>query len=137
MHGILGLISQDRLWLSGYVVENKELVDLVKDLNAARKAAIAACPVYLFTPMTFPQATPTTLAVYKHPLLALFTNVGSNGTASWNVRGTEWAPGTELLEVFSCRRVFVDSTGGLVASSVGGQPQLYIPSSAPFENCSN
>jgi alpha-amylase len=125
------------LWLSGYVVEKKELVDHVKALNAARKAAIADYPVYLFTPMTFPEVTATTLAVYKHPMLALFTNAGSNGTATWNVRGTEWAPGTELLEVFSCRRVFVDSTSGLVASSVGGQPQLYIPASAPFENCSN
>ena len=133
----MGLTSQSRLWLSGYVVENKELVDHVKALNAARKAAIATFPVYLFTPMSFPEVTPTTLVVYKHPLLALFTNVGSNGTASWNVRGTNWAPGTELLEVFSCKRVFVDRTGGLVASSIGGQPQLYIPSSAPLEHCSN
>ena len=86
--------------------------------------------------MTFPEVTATTLAVYKHPSLALFTNVGSNGTASWNVRGTDWVPGTELLEVFSCRRVFVDSTGGLKASSNNGQPQLYIPASAPFERCS-
>ena len=85
--------------------------------------------------MMFPEVTTTTLAVSKHPLLALFTNVGSNGTASWHVQGTDYAPGTELLEVFSCSRVSVDSTGGLSASSVGGQPQLYIPASAPFEHC--
>lgn len=125
------------MWLSGYVVEKKELVDHVKILNAARKAVIAACPLYLFTPMMFPEVTATTLAVYKHPSLALFTNVGSNGTASWDVRGTQWAPGTELLEVFSCKRVFVDSTSGLTASSIGGQPQLYIPAEAPFTLCSD
>lgn len=85
--------------------------------------------------MTFPEATATTLAVYKHPLLALFTNVGSNGTASWNVQGTKYAPGTELLEVFSCNRVTVDSTGGVAASSVDGLPHLYIPASAPFKRC--
>jgi len=123
-----------RLWLSGYV-EEKELVRHVKTLNAARKAAIAACPEYLVTPMTFPEVTATTLVVYKHPLLALFTNAGSNGTASWNVQGTDYAPGTELVEAFSCSRVSVDSTGGLAASSIGGQPQLYIPASAPFEHC--
>lgn len=131
------LTPQDRLWLSGYVEEGKVLVDHVKALNAARKAAIAICPGYLLTPMRFPEVTATTLAVYKHPLLGLFTNVGSNGTASWNVRGTDWVPGTELLEVFSCSRITVDSTGGVVAKSIGGQPQLYIPASAPVKHCSD
>ena len=106
-------------------------------LNTARKAAIAACPKYLSTPMTFPEVTATTLAVYKHPLLALFTNVGSNGSASWHVQGTDYAPGTELREVFSCSYVSVDSTGGISASSVSGEPQLYIPAVASLEHCRN
>lgn len=124
------------MWLSGYV-EEKELVDHVKALNAARKAAIATCPGYLDTPMTFPEVTATTLAVHKHPLLALFTNVGSNGTASWKVQHTDYTPGTELLEVFSCTRLSVDSTGGVAVSSTDGQPRLYIPACAPFEYCQN
>ena len=128
------MTSHGRLWLSGYV-EEKALVDHVKTLNAARKAAIATYPEYLATPMKFPEVTATTLAVYKHPLLALFTNVGSNGTASWNVQDTNYAPGVELLEVFSCTRVSVSSTGGVEASSTGGQPQLYIPASTSFKYC--
>ena len=124
----------DRLWLSGYV-EEKELVDHVKTLNAARKAAIAACPEYLATPMTFPEVTSTTLAVYKHPMLALFTNVGSNGTASWHVQDTDYPPGMELLEVFSCSKVSVDRAGGVSVSSTNGEPRLYIPVSAPFKHC--
>lgn len=128
------MTSLDRLWLSGYV-EDKELVRHVKILNAARKAAITIRPEYLTTHMTFPEVTSTTLAVYKHPLLALFTNVGSNGTASWNVQSTDFAPGTELLEVFSCSRVSVDGTGGLTTPSAGGQPQLYLPASVSFEHC--
>ena len=128
------LTSHNSLWLSGYV-EEKELVNHVKALNGARKAAIATCPGYLVTPMTFPEVTVTTLAVYKHPLLALFTNVGSNGNASWSIQGTDYPPGTELLEVFSCSKVTVDSTGGVVASSAGGQPHLYIPASAPYRHC--
>ena len=128
------LTSHDSLWLSGYV-EEKELVNHVKALNGARKAAIAACPEYLVTPMTFPEVTATTLAVYKHPLLALFTNAGSNGNASWNVQDTDYPPGMELLEVFSCSRITVNSTGGVVASSTDGQPQLYIPASAPYTRC--
>ena len=112
-------------------------MDLVKALNAARKAAIFTCPGYLQTPMKFLEVTATTMAVYKHPLLALFTNVGSNGTASWNVQGTNWTPGTELLEVFSCNRVTVDTNRGLMATSVGGQPQLYIAASAPVGHCSS
>ena len=124
----------DSLWLSSYV-EEKELVNHVKALNGARKAAIATCSEYLATPMTFPEITATTLAVYKHPLLALFTNVGLNGSASWNVQGTDYPPGTELLEAFSCNKVTVDSNGGVLASSAGGQPHLYIPASAPYKNC--
>ena len=134
---IRSLIFLIRLWLSGYVVENKPLVDLVRALNNARKAAIATCPGYLVTPTKFLEATATTLTVYKHPLLALFTNVGSSGSASWEVQGTDWEPGTELLEVFSCQKVLVDSTGGFAATSVGGQPQLYIPASGPFQGCPN
>jgi len=126
--------SHGSLWLSGYV-EEKELVNHVKALNGARTAAIATCSEYLVTPMTFPEITVTTLAVYKHPMLALFTNVGSNGSASWNVQGTDYPPGMELLEVFSCSRVTVDCTGGVVASSTGGQPHLYIPADAPYKNC--
>jgi len=128
------LISHDSLWLSGYV-EEKELVYHVKALNAARNAAIATCPKYLVTPMTFPEVTASTLAVYKHPLLSLFTNVGSNGNATWNVQDTDYPPGMELLEVFSCSRVTVDSTGGVTASSAGGQPHLYIPASASYKHC--
>lgn len=87
--------------------------------------------------MTFPEVTATTMAVYKHPLLALLTNVGSNGTASWNVHGTNLIPGMELLEAFSCSRVAVSDTGGLMATSVSGQPQLYIPASASVSCCSS
>ena len=113
---------------------NSSTTSRLSMLHAKPPLLLTRAPFY---PMTFPEVTATTMAVYKHPLLALFTNVGSNGTASWNVHGTNWTPGTGLLEVFSCSRVTVGGTGGLMATSVGGQPQLYIPPSAPVSCCSS
>jgi alpha-amylase len=42
--------NREALWLSGYV-ENKDLVNHVKALNLARKAAISANSKFLSTPV--------------------------------------------------------------------------------------
>ncbi|TFY68038.1 hypothetical protein EVJ58_g1250 [Rhodofomes roseus] len=46
--------NREALWLSGYVTQEKPLLQLVTSLNAARKAAIAANSNYLSTALTFP-----------------------------------------------------------------------------------
>jgi alpha-amylase len=80
--------------------------------------------------MTFPLASETTLAVSKPPMLALFTNVGSGGTASWKVDKPGYGGNTQLIDVLSCTVVTTNSDGSLSANTTGGLPRLYLPASA-------
>ena len=80
--------------------------------------------------MSFPLASETTLAVSKPPMLALFTNVGANGTASWNVAKSGYSGNTQLIDVLSCNIVNTNSDGGLISNAANGLPQVYLPASA-------
>lgn len=80
--------------------------------------------------MTFPNVSETTMAVYKAPLLALFTNVGSSGSATWSISKTGYSPNTELTEVLTCSKLTTDANGGISATASSGLPQIYIPSTA-------
>jgi len=80
--------------------------------------------------MSFPLASETTLAVLKPPMLALFTNAGASGTASWNVAKSGYSGNTRLIDVLSCTVVTTSSDGGLTANTTNGLPQVYLPLSA-------
>jgi len=121
--------NREALWLSGYA-QDKDLVQHIKTLNGARKAAIAANNQFLSTAMSFPLASETTLAVSKPPMLALFTNVGAGGTASWNIAKLGYGGNTKLIDVLSCTVVSTNSEGGLTANTTNGLPQVYVPLSA-------
>jgi alpha-amylase len=111
-------------------------VKQVKALNAARKAAISANKDFLTTKMTFPVADEKTLAVSKGSLLALFTNVGSSGSASWKVpgSGSGFAANTDLVDVVSCTKITTDGEGAVSASSKNGAPVVLVPASALPKN---
>jgi len=121
--------NREALWLSGYE-EDKDLVKHVKAVNFARKAAATSNSAFLTTAMTFPNVSETTMAVYKAPLLALFTNVGSSGSATWSISKTGYSPNTELTEVLTCSKLTTDANGGISATASSGLPQIYIPSTA-------
>lgn len=125
--------NREALWLSGYV-ENKDLVNHVQALNMARKAAIAANGSFLTTTMTFPSASESTMVISKLPLLALFTNVGSNGSASWTVSTTGYQPNTRLTDILTCKNITTDGNGGVSTTASNGMPQVYIPSSMVTSN---
>ena len=80
--------------------------------------------------MSFPLASETTLAVSKPPMLALFTNVGAGGSASWNVPKSGYSGSTQLIDVLSCSIVTTNSDGSLTANTTTGLPQVYLPLSA-------
>ena len=80
--------------------------------------------------MSFPLASETILAVSKPPMLALFTNVGTGGTTSWNVARSGYSGNVQLIDVLSCTVVTTNSDGGLTANTSNGLPQVYLPLSA-------
>lgn len=87
--------------------------------------------------MSFPLASETTLAVSKPPMLALFTNVGTGGSASWKVPKSGYGGNTQLIDVLSCTVVTTDSNGGLTTNTTSGLPQIYLPVSASNKVCAN
>lgn len=121
--------NREALWFSGYA-QDKDLVQFIKTLNGARKAAIAANGKFLSTAMSFPLASEGTLAVSKPPLLALFTNAGASGTVSWKVPKSGYDGNTRLIDVLSCTVVTTNSDGSLSANTTNGLPQVYLPISA-------
>ena len=80
--------------------------------------------------MSFPLASGSVLAVSKPPMLALFTNVGAGGSASWNVAKSGYSGNTKLIDVLSCTVVTTNGDGGLTANTTNGLPQIYLPVSA-------
>ncbi|KAH9837566.1 glycoside hydrolase superfamily [Rhodofomes roseus] len=121
--------NREALWLSGYE-EDKPLVQHVRILNAARKAAIAASSSYLSTAVTFPSVGGNTLAVSKYPMLALLTNVGASGTPAWDVSsGTGYASGTELIDVLTCTTYTAGSGGSVSVTGSEGAPVILLPTS--------
>jgi alpha-amylase len=63
-------------------------------------------------------------------MLALFTNVGASGTASWNVPKSGYSGNTQLIDVLSCTNVTTNGDGSLTARTTNGSPQVYLPLSA-------
>ena len=63
-------------------------------------------------------------------MLALFTNVGAGGTASWNIAKSGYSGNTQLIDVLSCALVTTNSDGGLTANTTNGSPRVYLPLSA-------
>ncbi|KAI0721448.1 glycoside hydrolase superfamily [Fomitopsis betulina] len=122
--------NREALWLSGYE-EDKPLVQHVRILNAARKAAIAASSSFLSTAVTFPSVGSNTLAVSKYPLLSLLTNVGASGTPAWDVSsGTGYDEGTELIDALTCTTYTAGSGGSVSVTGSSGAPVILLPTSA-------
>ena len=82
---------------------------------------------FLTTKLSFKsQSDIGAMAVSKPPLLGLFTNTGSSGSASWSVDGA-FDANEELVDVLSCNTVSADGSGKVTATSSGGMPQVLIP----------
>ncbi|KAH9922384.1 glycoside hydrolase superfamily [Fomitopsis serialis] len=121
--------NREALWLSGYE-EDKPLVMHVRVLNAARKAAIAWNNAsFLSTPLDFPVASTSQLAVSKSPLLALLANTGQSSSPSWSVPSTNYTKGEELIDVLSCVTTKVGSAGAVAWTGSSGMPAVLLPTS--------
>ncbi|KAH9912011.1 uncharacterized protein B0H18DRAFT_279204 [Fomitopsis serialis] len=99
----------------------------VRVLNAARKAAIAWNNAsFLSTPVDFPVASTSQLAVSKSPLLALLANTGQSSSPSWSVPSTNYTKGEELIDVLSCVTTKVGSAGAVAWTGSSGMPAVRV-----------
>ncbi|KAF8332149.1 glycoside hydrolase family 13 protein [Amanita rubescens] len=127
--------NREALWLTAYTNE-KPLVAHTRALNAARRVAIAYDSNFLNTAVQFiSQPYNNTIALHKPPMLTLLTNVGNNASsyASWTTPGGPTAlfkQNEELVDVFTCQKVYANNDGSLYVESPSGMPQMLLPSNS-------
>ncbi|KAI0301148.1 glycoside hydrolase family 13 protein [Multifurca ochricompacta] len=122
--------NREALWFTAYQ-QDKPLVQHIKIMNAARKEAIEFSPSFLTTPMKLLAVEDHSMAVSKPPMLALFTNIGSE-----NSRGVTWhvdavfPPNELLVDVLTCSKVVADQQGGVTVPCAYGMPQVLMPAAS-------
>jgi alpha-amylase len=68
------------------------------------------------------------MAIFKPPMLALFSNIGteSSRAVTWQVDAI-FSPNELLVDVLTCNRVLADAQGGVTVTSMYGMPQVLMP----------
>ncbi|KAI0250972.1 glycoside hydrolase family 13 protein [Lactifluus subvellereus] len=122
--------NREALWFAAYQQE-KPLVQHIKLMNAARKEAIEYSPDFLTTPMKFLAVEDHSMAVSKPPMLALYTNIGSESPRSitWHVDAV-FSPSELLVDVLTCTKVLADAQGGVTVPCAYGMPQVLMPAAS-------
>jgi alpha-amylase len=71
------------------------------------------------------------MIVSKSPMLALFTNIGSESPhgLTWHADAV-FDPNEPLVDVLTCTKVSADAQGGVTVPCVYGMPQVLMPASA-------
>ncbi|KAF8469430.1 glycoside hydrolase family 13 protein [Russula ochroleuca] len=122
--------NREALWFTAYQQE-KSLVQHIRLMNAARKEAIEYSAAFLTTPMKFLAIEDHSMAISKPPILALFTNVGTEIAQGVNWKVDAIFPPNELLvDVLTCTKVMADGQGGVNVPSAYGMPQVLMPAAS-------
>ncbi|KAG0703434.1 glycoside hydrolase family 13 protein [Suillus ampliporus] len=118
--------NHEAIWTTRYNNESAEYLAF-KNLNRARKIAMAADAYFLITPMEFLETnTNNTLAIWKPPMLTLLTNAGSTW-ARWNVTRKLFKPHQHIVDVLTCDVHVADENGGVTVESAAGLPKVFMP----------
>ncbi|KAG2738201.1 glycoside hydrolase family 13 protein [Suillus brevipes Sb2] len=118
--------NHEAIWTTRYNNESAEYLAF-KNLNRARKIAMAANTYFLTTPMQFLETnTNHTLAIWKPPMLTLLTNAGST-SARWNVSHKLFKPHQHIVDVLTCSVHVADERGGVTVESPAGLPKVFMP----------
>jgi alpha-amylase len=71
------------------------------------------------------------MAISKPPILALFTNIGTESPQGVNWKVNAIFPPNELLvDVLTCTKVMADGQGGVNVPSAYGMPQVLMPAAS-------
>ena len=121
------------MWTSGYA-KNTPLATHVRYLNIGRQLAGDANSNFYTTAAQFVhQSSPSLLAVWKPPLLALLTNIGSAAKSppTWNISGSEklFKSKEKVVDILTCVAFTADDNGGLSIVAEGGLPKVLLPAS--------
>ena len=108
----------------------KDLYNLFKRLNTARRAATLSHPPFLTTLMRSHQLNNHSIAFSKPPLLSLLSNYGSAEPATGihlTPQQTGYRPLLPVIDVLSSQIFATDHQGGLTVPIVRGEPRVFLP----------
>ncbi|KAJ5212774.1 uncharacterized protein N7498_004420 [Penicillium cinerascens] len=126
--------NREATWLSGYSTA-AELYQFIAITNKIRSFAISTDPSYI-TSRNDPFYTDShTLAMKKgssgSQVITVLSNYGSSGSSyTLTLSGSGYSSGTELMEMYTCTSVTVDSSGNIAVPMASGLPRVFMLASS-------
>ncbi|PCG89426.1 Glycoside hydrolase, superfamily [Penicillium occitanis (nom. inval.)] len=125
--------NREAIWLSGYATDS-ELYKFITTANKIRKLAIGKDSSYLTTRNNAFYTDSNTIAMRKgssgSQVITVLSNSGSSGGSyTLNLNNHGYSSGAQLVEIYTCSSVQVDSNGNMPVPMASGLPRVLVPSS--------
>lgn len=129
--GGLTTTNREALWLSGYSTSNP-MFSHIAMLNSIRSWAVKHDPNFV-TYKQWPvyqdsHVIATRKGTHGSHMVGVFNNLGAGGSSyTLTLPSSGYAPGQEIMELFTCTKVTVDLFGNLPVPMAGGLPRVFYP----------
>ncbi|KAJ5588004.1 uncharacterized protein N7459_003769 [Penicillium hispanicum] len=126
--------NREATWLSGYST-TAELYEYITATNKIRSLAISSDSSYVTSNNAPFYQDSHTIAMKKgssgSQVITVLSNYGSSGSShTLSLSGSGYSSGTELMEVYTCTPVTVDSSGDIAVSMASGLPRVFMLASS-------
>ncbi|KAJ5684875.1 uncharacterized protein N7477_001220 [Penicillium maclennaniae] len=130
--------NREATWLSGYST-TAELYEFIATTNKIRSLAISSDSSYITSKNDPFYSDSHTLAMKKgssgSQVITILSNYGSSGSSyTLTLSGSGYSSGTQLMELYTCTSVTVDSSGNLAVPMASGLPRVYMLASSASGN---
>ncbi|KAL5042452.1 hypothetical protein BDW71DRAFT_200581 [Aspergillus fruticulosus] len=133
--------NREATWLSGYST-SATLYQWITSTNKIRSLAISKDSAYITSKNNAFYTDSSTIAMKKgssgSQIITVLSNRGSSGSSyTFSLSGSGYSSGTELMEMYTCTAVTVDSSGNIAVPMASGLPRVYMLASSACSICSS
>jgi len=126
--------NREALWLSKFNTQST-LYLLTKNLNAARRNAVAKDSSYLLYKNNPIYQDTTTIAMRKGKMVTVLSNKGSSGSSYTQKIPAGYDSGVQVVDLLTCNTLTADSNGAIAVPMSAGAPRVYYPSGDATSIC--
>ncbi|KAJ5150855.1 glycoside hydrolase superfamily [Penicillium canariense] len=131
--------NREATWLSGYDT-TAELYEYITSTNKIRSLAMLSDTSYLTSKNDAFYTDSNTIAMKKgssgEQVVTVLSNYGSSGSSyTLTLSGSGYSSGTQLMEMYTCTSVTVDSSGNIAVPMASGLPRVYMLASSASSLC--
>ncbi|QKX54781.1 uncharacterized protein TRUGW13939_01870 [Talaromyces rugulosus] len=131
--------NREATWLSGYST-TAELYQFIATTNKIRALAVSSDSSYITTKNDPFYTDSNTIAMQKgssgSQVVTVLSNMGASGSSyTLTLSGSGYASGTELMEMYTCTSVTVDSSGNIAVPMASGLPRVFMLASSAGSLC--